>query len=135
MSPSPAGARFEEIVTGNPSHEGWPYSEAVRAGDFIFVAGVAAEDETSGEIVGETIEAQTRKTFDRIAGILRHADADLRDVCRVSAHLSKIDDFEAFSAAYAEIFHWTPKPTRITRGAVLSPGLLLEVECTAYKPR
>ena len=46
-------AHFEEIVTGNPSHDGWPYSEAVRAGDFIFVAGVAAEDETTGQIIGE----------------------------------------------------------------------------------
>ncbi|MBT3341505.1 MAG: RidA family protein [Gemmatimonadetes bacterium] len=43
-------------------------------------------------------------------------------------------DFEAFSAAYAEIFHWTPKPTRITHGSALVAGLLLEVECTVYKP-
>jgi len=128
-------AHFEEIHTGNASHEGWPYSEAVRAGDFIFVAGVAAEDETTGQIIGDTIAEQTRKTFDRIAGILRHADADLRDICRLSAHLNNIEDFEAFSAVYAEIFHWTPKPTRITRGSALAAGLLLEVECTVYKPR
>jgi 2-iminobutanoate/2-iminopropanoate deaminase len=126
---------FEEILTGNPSHEGWPYSEAVRAGDFIFVAGVAAEDEETGQIIGNTIGEQTSKTFDRIAGILRHAAADLRDICRVSAHLNNIEDFDEFSAMYATIFHWTPKPTRITRGSALAPGLLLEVECTVYKPR
>ena len=128
-------AHFEEILTGNASHEGWPYSEAVRAGDFIFIAGVAAEEETTGQIIGDTIAEQTRKTFDRIAGILRHADADLRDICRLSAHLHNIEDFEAFSAVYAEIFHWTPKPTRITRGSALAAGLLLEVECTVYKPQ
>lgn len=128
-------AHFEEILTGNPSHEGWPYSEAVRAGDFIFVAGVAAEDEATGAIVGSTIEAQTRKTFERIAGILACAGASLQDVCRVSAHLSDMAHFEAFSAEYARTFHWDPKPTRITCGAVLAPGLLLEVECTAYRPR
>ncbi|MBT4611326.1 MAG: RidA family protein [Gemmatimonadetes bacterium] len=128
-------AHFEEIHTSNASHEGWPYSEAVRAGDFIFVAGVAAEDETTGQIIGATIVEQTHKTFHRIAGILRHADADLRDICRLSVHLNNIEDFGEFSAAYAEIFHWTPKPTRITRGSALAPGLLLEVECTVYKPK
>ncbi len=128
-------AQFEEIITGNASHEGWPYSEAVRAGDFIFVAGVAAEDEETGEIIGDSIVPQTRKTFERIAGILKYADADLRDICRLSAHLQNIDDFDEFSATYAEIFHWRPKPTRITRGSALAPGLLLEVECTVYKPQ
>jgi 2-iminobutanoate/2-iminopropanoate deaminase len=125
---------FEEIVTGNAAHEGWPYSEAVRAGDFLFVAGVAAEDEVTGQIVGDTIEAQTRKTFERIEGILRHGGASLRDVCRVAVHLSDMTDFEAFSAEFARIFDWTPRPTRITTGAILAPGLRIEVECTAYLP-
>ena len=43
---------FQEIKTGNPSHQGWPYSEAVRAGEFIFVAGIGAEDEQTGQVVG-----------------------------------------------------------------------------------
>ena len=127
-------AHFEEIVTGHPSHEGWPYSEAVRAGDFILVAGVGAEDEVTGELVGNTIEAQTIKTFERLAGILSHADASLRDVCRVSVHLADIADFDRFSSCYAGIFHWTPRPVRITHGSTLAPGLLIEVECTAYVP-
>ena len=128
-------ADFDEIVTGNPSHEGWPYSEAVRAGDFIFVTGVGAEDEVTGAIIGETIEAQTIRTFERIAGILAHGGATLRDVCRVSVHLADISTFEEFSVCYAGIFNWTPKPTRITHGSALAPGLLIEVECTAYLPR
>ena len=128
-------AHFDEIVTGHASHEGWPYSEAVRAGDFVFVASVGAEDEATGAIVGSTIEAQTTKTFERIAAILAHGGATLRDVCRVSAHLADIETFEHFSECYAAIFHWTPKPTRITHGSILAPGLLIEVECTAYLPR
>jgi 2-iminobutanoate/2-iminopropanoate deaminase len=125
---------FEEIRTGSPAHEGWPYSEAVRAGDFIFVAGVGAESEQSGEIVGETVEAQTRFAFAKIGRILDHAGATLQDVCRVAVHLSDIQDFQQFSDTYAAIFHWEPRPTRITTQSGLWPGLLIEVECTAYKP-
>ncbi|MBM3279698.1 MAG: RidA family protein [Candidatus Handelsmanbacteria bacterium] len=125
---------FEEIKTNNPAHQGWPYSEAVRAGDFIFVAGIGAEDETTGQLVGETIEEQTRFVFSKIARILSHAGAGLRQVCRVSVHLKDIGDFQAFSDTYARIFSWEPKPTRITRQSGLWPGLLIEVECTAYQP-
>ena len=100
---------FEEVKTGNPSHQGWPYSEAVRAGDFIFVAGIAAEDETTGQMNGETIEQQTRFAFAKIGRILSHADADMRDVCRVAVHLADIDHFQRFSDTFAEIFQSVTK--------------------------
>lgn len=125
---------FQEIRTGNASHQGWPYSEAVRAGDFVFVAGIGAEDETTGQLQGETIEEQTRFVFAKIARILAHAGSGLRQVCRVSVHLRDIQDFQAFSDTYAQIFSWEPKPTRITHQSGLWPGLLIEVECTAYQP-
>ena len=125
---------FEEIRTGNASHQGWPYSEAVRAGDFIFVAGIGAEDEATGQLVGQNIEEQTRFVFAKIDRILGHAGAGLRQVCRVSVHLKDIQDFQAFSDTYAQIFAWEPKPTRITHQSGLWPGLLIEVECTAYQP-
>ena len=126
--------RFEEIKTGNTSHQGWPYSEAVRAGDFIFVAGIGAEDETTGQLMGQTIEEQTRFVFAKVDRILAHAGASLRQVCRVAVHLKDIRDFQAFSDTYAKVFDWEPKPTRITQQSGLWPGLLLEVECTAYQP-
>ena len=125
---------FAEIKTGNPSHQGWPYSEAVRAGDFIFVAGIGAEDETTGQLMGQTIEEQTRFVFAKVDRILAHAGASLRQVCRVAVHLKDIRDFQAFSDTYAKVFDWEPKPTRITQQSGLWPGLLLEVECTAYQP-
>jgi enamine deaminase RidA (YjgF/YER057c/UK114 family) len=125
---------FQEIPTGNPAHEPWPYSELVRAGDFLLVSGIGAEDQTTGEAVGDTIEAQTRKTFENVESVLSHAGASLRDVCRVSVQLKDLDDFQAFSRTFGEIFHWRPRPTRVTTGAALWPGLLVEVECTAYRP-
>ena len=97
-------SHFEEIKTGNPYHEGWPYSEAVRAGDFVFVAGVAAEDENTGRMTGETIEEQTRFVFAKIGRILAHAGADLTDLCRVAVHLADIEDFQRFSDTFAAIF-------------------------------
>ncbi len=128
-------SHFSEVITGNPAHDGWPYSEAVRAGDFVFVAGVAAEDEQTGQLQGATIEEQTEFVFAKIGRILAHADADLRDICRVAVHLADIEDFQRFSATFAVIFDWQPRPTRITTQSGLYPGVLIEVECTAYKPQ
>ena len=125
---------FSEIKTGNPAHEGWPYSEAVRAGDFVFVAGIAAEDETTGKMQGETIEEQTRFVFAKIGRILAHAGAGLEDVCRVAVHLADIGDFQRFSDTFEEVFSWQPRPTRITTQSGLYPGVRIEVECTAYRP-
>lgn len=54
----------------------------------------------------------------------------------MAVHLADIQDFQAFSDTFARIFHWKPKPTRIINQAgALWPGLRIEVERTAYKPR
>ena len=73
--------------------------------------------------------------FEKIGRILAHAGANLRDVCRVAVHLNDIADFQRFSDTYAGLFPWEPKPTRITHQSGLWPGLLIEVECTAYRPQ
>jgi len=125
---------FEEIPTQGSYQESWPYADAVRAGDFLFVAGIGSDDSQTGEIRGTSIEEQTRLVFAKIDEILHRAGADLHDVCRVSVHLSDMDHFQRFSDTFAEVFPWKPRPTRITTQSGLFPGLLIEVECTAYRP-
>src|SRR6516164_4881051 len=112
------------------------YSQGWRAGDFIFVAGTGPVDPATGKMVGRTIEQQTEKTIDNIAAVLRADGASLADVVKVTAHLSDPSLFDRYDAVYARRFS-PPYPVRTTVGSNLgaTPGMLIEIDCIAYKPQ
>jgi 2-iminobutanoate/2-iminopropanoate deaminase len=112
------------------------YSQGWRAGDFIFVPGTGPVDPATGKIVGETIEEQTEKTIDNIAAVLEADGASLSDVVKVTAHLSDASLFSCYDAVYARRFS-EPYPVRTTVGSNLgmSAGMLIEIDCIAYKPQ
>jgi 2-iminobutanoate/2-iminopropanoate deaminase len=109
------------------------YSQGWRAGDFIFVTGTGPSDPVSGELVGETIEQQTERTIDNMSAILEADGASLRDVVKVTVHLSDTSLFARYNAVYARRF-LKPYPVRTTVGSDLghSPGMLIEMDCVAY---
>ncbi len=115
--------------------ERWPYSEALRVGDWVFVAGQGPVDPVSQEAVLGTIEDETRLVFAHLAQLLALAGASLTEVVKVTVHLADMADFEAYSAVYAEFFPAPPRPTRITVQSGLWGGIKIEAECTAYSPR
>ena len=108
------------------------YSQAVRAGDFIFVAGQGPLDPHSGDICGANIEEQTVRTLGNIKGILEAGGATMADVVKVTAHLSDISLFERYNRVYASYFP-DPKPARTTVGSQLL-GILVEIDAIAYAP-
>ncbi len=112
------------------------YSQGWRAGDFIFLPGTGPADPATGELVGDTIEQQTEKTIDNMAVILAADGASLSDVVKVTAHLSDASLFNRYNAVYARRFR-PPYPVRTTVGSDLgaSPGMLIEIDCIAYKPQ
>jgi len=109
------------------------YSQGWRAGDFIFVTGTGASDPVSGELVGDTIERQTEQTIDNMSAILEADGASLREVVKVTVHLSDTSLFARYNAVYARKFS-KPYPVRTTVGSDLrhGPGMLLEMDCVAY---
>ena len=112
------------------------YSQGWRAGDFIFVPGTGPIDPATGKIVGETIEQQTVQTINNIAAVLEADGASLRDIVKVSAHLSNPRLFSRYNTAYARRFS-RPYPVRTTVGSNLgmSAGMMIEIDCIAYKPQ
>jgi len=109
------------------------YSQGWRAGDFIFVTGTGPSDPVSGQLVGDTIEQQTERTIDNMSAILEADGASLRDVVKVTVHLSDTSLFARYNAVYARRF-LKPYPVRTTVGSDLghSPGMLIEMDCVAY---
>ncbi len=109
-----------------------PYSPALRVGDFVFVSGQASIDPDSHEIVGETIEEQTRNALTCIEALLEEAGATLDDVVKVTTFLTRAEDYERFSAVYEEFFRDEPLPTRSTVAAAQVWDHLVKIECIAY---
>ncbi|HSH81863.1 MAG TPA: RidA family protein [Herpetosiphonaceae bacterium] len=120
----------QQITTeGAPQPRG-AYSQGLRAGDFVYVAGMAGFDPVSGELAGETIEEQTARTLENIKAILESAGATMADVVKSTVHLSDLSLFQRYNAVYAQYFP-DPKPVRTTVGSQL-PGILVEIDVVAY---
>jgi 2-iminobutanoate/2-iminopropanoate deaminase len=112
---------------------GGAYSQGWRAGDFLFVSGTGPIDPVNGGLVGDNIEQQTEQTIDNISAILEADGASLRDVVKVSVHLSHTSLFPRYNTVYARRFS-QPYPARTTVGSDLghTPGMLIEIDCIAY---
>jgi 2-iminobutanoate/2-iminopropanoate deaminase len=112
------------------------YSQGWRGGDFIFVTGTGPVDPATGKMAGDAIEQQTDQTITNMAAILEADGASLADVVKVTVHLSDPKLFPRYNAVYARRFT-QPYPVRTTVGSDLSaaPGMLIEIDCIAYKPQ
>lgn len=121
----------QQIVTEAAAKPMGPYSQALRVGELVFVAGQGPLDPATGQFDGDTIEAQTARTIDNLEAILVAAGASLADVVKSTVHLSDLADFAAFNTVYASRFP-DPKPVRTTVGSALPPGMLVEIDVIAH---
>lgn len=111
-----------------------PYSPAVRAGDFIFVAGQGPIDPVTDQFSLGDIQHETRLTLQNIERILAAAGATMKDVVKCSVFLLNPGDFAAMNQVYAEFFG-DAKPARTTVAvAFAAPNMKVEIDCIAYKP-
>lgn len=112
------------------------YSQGWRAGDFLYVTGTGPVDPATGQLAGDTIEQQTEQTIANLSAILESDGATLNDVIKVNVHLSDTSLFARYNTVYARIFS-RPYPARTTVGSDLghSPGMLIEIDCIAYRPK
>ena len=106
------------------------YSTAVRAGDFLFVSGLAGIVPKTGVKAGEDFDTQARQAFGNLRTCLDCAGASMDDVVRVVAYLSDASLRGALDALFGEHFPIDP-PTRSTPIVELPMGLLLSMEATA----
>ena len=108
------------------------YSPGVRAGNLLFISGQTPRDPATGQIVGTTIEEQTRVTLANVERIVRLAGATLSQVVSVTVYLADDNDWGRFNEVYKTVFE-APYPTRAVVGAQLR-GIRVEVSAIAYLP-
>ncbi|MBA7605263.1 putative reactive intermediate deaminase TdcF [subsurface metagenome] len=109
-----------------------PYSQAVKAGDFLFASGQVGLDPASGKLVGESIEDQTRKSLVNLKAILTAGGAALEDVVETTIFLTDIGDYATVNRIYSG-FMGGHKPARVTvQVAALPLRAKIEIKMTAF---
>ena len=125
----PAAPEFINVV------EPWPYpfSSAVRAGDFLFLSGQIGSEVVDGapRLVAGGIEPETRQTLENIKAILAQAGSSLDKVVKCSVMIADMAEWQKMNTVYATYFPGS-KPARSAWGANgLALGARVEIECTA----
>jgi 2-iminobutanoate/2-iminopropanoate deaminase len=121
----------ERIETNQAPAPIGPYSQAVRAGGFIFLSGQIPIDPGTGALVEGDIEVQTRQVLKNLAAVLEAANSSLGKVVKTSIFLKNLDDFARFNQVYAE-YLGDVKPARSTvQVARLPKEVLVEIEAVA----
>ena len=109
-----------------------PYSQAVRAGDFLFVSGQIPLDPATGVVDAGSISDQTHRVFKNLGAILAAAGASFERVVKATVYLSDMSDFAAMNEVYAAYFG-SPAPARATiQAARLPRDVKVEIDLIAY---
>ena len=110
------------------------YTQAVRAGDLVFVSGCIPINPSTGELISDSIENATRQSLANVENILIGAGLNLKDVVKASVFMIDSDDYAGMNSVYAEIIP-QPFPTReaiFVRG--LPKGARIEISVIAHFP-
>ena len=109
-----------------------PYSQAIKAGPFLFVSGQVPIDPTTGEIVTGGVADQTRRALQNIGEILAAGGASFQNVVRTTVYLADLTDFAAMNEVYATFFT-APQPARSTiQAARLPRDARIEIDVIAF---
>jgi 2-iminobutanoate/2-iminopropanoate deaminase len=118
----------ETVQTDSAPAAVGPYSQAIRAGDLLFVSGQIPLDPSSGELVKQDAPGQARRCLENVAAICEAAGTSLANAVRVTVWLTDMRDFAQVNEAYAEFFESDP-PARVAIEVVALPkGADVEVD-------
>jgi 2-iminobutanoate/2-iminopropanoate deaminase len=123
------------VPTPNAPPVAGPYSPAVRAGDWLVLAGQVGLDPATGRLAGGGMSGQARQVFANIAAVLGDCGASLTDVAKATVFVTDIGSFAEVNEVYAEVFgDHRPARSTVEVGA-LPGGAAVEIEVWAYVGR
>jgi 2-iminobutanoate/2-iminopropanoate deaminase len=112
-----------------------PYSQAVRAGRWLYCSGQIGLDPASGALVDGGVTAETARVLENLSAVLQAAGTSLADVVRTTIYLTDLGDFAPVNEVYARYFS-APFPARATVGvAALPRGARVEIDAIAMVGR
>ena len=111
--------------------QGAPYSQAIKAGGFVFVSGQLALRPGEKDLMGGEISAQTEQVFANLRAILEEAGSSLEQLVKTTVFLQNLDDFAGMNEVYAKYVGSTPPARSTVEVAKLPSGALVEIEAIA----
>lgn len=126
---------MRKVINGPVTLKGrtFPFCQAVVANGLIFVSGQVALN-GEGEMVGDTIEEQTRQVVANLEGVLKDAGATLADIIKTTIWITRKEDFPGFNAVYSQHFMATTPARATVCSDLVVPGALVEIEAIAFVP-
>jgi 2-iminobutanoate/2-iminopropanoate deaminase len=128
--PAASGTKVREIATDRAPKPVGPFSQAIKANGFVFVAGITARDPKSGQVIEDNITLQTELVMENIKAILEAADSSFDRVVKTTVYLKDMNDFDAMGKVYSRYFPSHP-PARATVEVVRLHGGRVEIELIA----
>lgn len=120
-------------VISSPNAPSSPlFSQAVRAGDHLYLSGLVGIDTGTGALAGSTIQEQTRQALANCQAVLEAAGATLDDVVEVGVLLTSPTDFAGMNDEYARWFPVGPPARYVAKLGVEIPGVLVSIRMTAF---
>ncbi|MFA5191557.1 MAG: RidA family protein [Verrucomicrobiia bacterium] len=108
-----------------------PYSQAVRAGEFLFCAGQIPLDPATGQLVAGGIQEQTARVLENIKAVLASQGIGLEHVVKTTVFMTNLADFAAMNDVYAKSFPTNPPARSTVQVAALPKGAQVEIEVIA----
>ncbi|HEY8497328.1 MAG TPA: RidA family protein [Limnochordales bacterium] len=109
-----------------------PYSQAVKAGGFVFVSGQIPLDPETGRLVDGDIVAQTERVLKNVQAVLEAAGASMADVVRATVYLKDLNDFAVVNEVYARFFPSAPPARVAVEVSRLPRDVRVEIDAIAY---
>lgn len=110
-----------------------PYSQAVLAGNTLYVAGQIGLIGSTGQLQSASIRAETTQVINNLAAILKATKMDFSNVVKVTIYLKDLADFAAVNAVYAEFFKEAPPARETVQVTALPRGAAVEISCVAVR--
>jgi 2-iminobutanoate/2-iminopropanoate deaminase len=128
--PPSSGAKVRAISTDRAPKPVGPFSQAIKANGFVFVAGITARDPKTGQVIEDDIARQTELVMENIKAILEAADSSLDRAVKTTVYLKDMNDFDAMGKVYSRYFPTHP-PARATVEVARLHGGRVEIELIA----
>jgi 2-iminobutanoate/2-iminopropanoate deaminase len=110
-----------------------PYSQAVKAGDFVFVSGQIPLDPKTGKVLDSDIKSQAKRVLDNAQAILKASGCDFSAVVKTTVYLKNMSDFAVVNEVYGGYFPADPPARATVEVSRLPKEVLLEMDFIAYK--
>lgn len=122
---------IETVSSENAPKALGPYSQAIKAGNFVFCSGQIPINPATNSIEAVTIEDQTRQVITNLRNVLEASGSSLANVVKTTVFIKDMNDFAALNGVYAEMFGQTRPARSCVEVARLPKDVKVEIECIA----